>query len=67
MEAGLGGNRAMYGYAQSLLKSGEVKNAEKGRAMMQTLSKSKTDDFWKKMAMETIANDSTNAKEGMKQ
>lgn len=53
-EAGLGGNRAWYGYAQALLKSG---NFSKGREQLVTLAQSQTDDFWKKLASETLANE----------
>jgi tetratricopeptide (TPR) repeat protein len=51
VDQGLGGNQAMFGYARALLKTGD-----KAKAALQKLTESKTEDFWKKLAQETLAN-----------
>jgi hypothetical protein len=56
MDRGLGGNQAMYGYARALLKSGSHASRDKARTTLQKLTESKTEDFWKKLAQETLAN-----------
>jgi tetratricopeptide (TPR) repeat protein len=53
VDLGLGGNQAMYGYARALLKTG---SREKAKTALQKLTESKTEDFWKKLAQETLAN-----------
>ena len=65
VEKGWGGNRAQYGFAKALLKTGGTENLQKGHATLEKLAVSKNDDFWKRLAMETLANDKT-AKEGGK-
>ncbi|MFL5814631.1 MAG: tetratricopeptide repeat protein [Bdellovibrionia bacterium] len=56
VEQGLGGNQALYGYARALLKAGDKASREKAKAALQKLTESKTEDFWKKLAQETLAN-----------
>jgi hypothetical protein len=56
VDQGLGGNQAMFGYARALLKTGDKKSREKAKAALQKLTESKTEDFWKKLAQETLAN-----------
>ncbi len=55
VEQGLGGNQAMYGYARALLKTGGKASREKAKVALQKLTESKTEDFWKKLARETLA------------
>ena len=54
MDAGLGGNQAMFSYARALLKDGGQAGREKAIAMLEKLAVSKVDDFWKKLAIETL-------------
>jgi tetratricopeptide (TPR) repeat protein len=56
MDQGLGGNQAMYGYSRALLKRGDKASREKAKATLLKLTESKADDFWKKLAEETLAN-----------
>ena len=64
VEKGWGGGRVLFSYAKVLLKTGSAGNQEKGRSAMRQLASSTEDNFWKKLAKETLANDT--AKEGGK-
>lgn len=55
MDEGLGGNQAMYGYARSLLKTGARAEREKAIQVLEKVSGSKIEDFWKRLATETLA------------
>ena len=61
---GWGGSRVLYSYAKILLKSGLSENQKRGRTAMRQLASSNEDSFWKRLANETLANDT--AKEGGK-
>ncbi len=52
VDAGLGGNRALYEYARALDRTGEK---ERSRKAMERLAESKQEDFWRKLATESIA------------
>lgn len=56
VELGLGGNQALYGYARALLKNGGKSGRAKAKATLEKLIESKTNDFWKELAKETLAN-----------
>ncbi len=66
MDAKLGGNRAAFGFARSLIKSGDAAERVRAFQTLKEISESKTDDFWRKLAREMLANEkSANiAKEG---
>jgi tetratricopeptide (TPR) repeat protein len=59
MEKGLGGGRVQYQYAKSLLNTGGIREKSKAREVLETLaeqpSKVGGDEFWKKLASETLA------------
>ncbi|MEK6706236.1 MAG: tetratricopeptide repeat protein [Bdellovibrionota bacterium] len=55
VENGLGGNRAMFGYANALAKMPDGDDA-KADGVFEKLAGSKTDDFWRKLASEVLAN-----------
>lgn len=56
VEHGLGGNQALYSYARALLKAGDKSSRDKAKTALQKLTESKTEDFWKQLAQETLAN-----------
>jgi hypothetical protein len=72
VKAGLGGNQAVYGYANALLESGAER--AKAYAELEKLAgprpaQGQTEDFWKRLARERLANEQSreailNAKEG---
>ncbi len=66
VEQNWGGNRAIFGYARALIKTGDQTSAKKGFAAMEKVAGSKQDDFWKRLATEALANEKTTAKEGGK-
>ncbi len=71
VKEGLGGNHAMYKYAQALTLTGGSGDQEKARGLLETLAKSKTEDFWSKLARERLAGPEftdvrNDAKEGRK-
>jgi hypothetical protein len=57
VDAGMGGNRAIFQYADALSKSENEKDRELGILKMKELAKSEKNDFWKKMAIQKIANE----------
>ncbi len=64
-----GGNQALYEYARVLGKTGKISDREKARTALEKISQSKDEDFWKKLALEALANDQAgnlSAKEGSK-
>ncbi|MDR3606749.1 MAG: tetratricopeptide repeat protein [Oligoflexia bacterium] len=54
VDTGLGGNQAMYGLARALIHEGGKKNHEKAVALLEKISGSKTEDFWKDLAAKTL-------------
>ena len=75
VEAGLGGNQALYEYSHSLARTGAHGDHEKSRKVLEKLAQSEKDDFWRKLARQSSpvgkangnANvSSNNAKEGGK-
>jgi tetratricopeptide (TPR) repeat protein len=76
IDHGIKSNRVRYGYARSLLKIGKKSDRAQVLATLNEIAnadlKNEDDDFWKKMAIETIANNDLhdlikkNAKEGTK-
>ncbi|OFZ21055.1 MAG: hypothetical protein A2X94_06915 [Bdellovibrionales bacterium GWB1_55_8] len=65
IEKGWSGDRAVFGNARALLKTGTKVEVEKGRTAMRKLASGAGDGFWKKLAAETLANDTKrDAKEG---
>jgi len=73
VEDGIGGNQALFSYARALLKTNDQAVKKKAFAALETLAAKKApanDDFWIKMAQETLANEKTqrtvrgDAKEG---
>jgi len=64
---GLGGNHALYRYADALEKTGGTGEAQKAGKAMRSLASSKTDDFWRKLAREALGPEfKDGAKEGPK-
>jgi len=64
VEENLGGNQALFEYARALGKTGETADRTKSQATLKKLASSETDDFWRKLAREALANQETSAKEG---
>ena len=58
----IGGNQALYELARALRRTGEITDQARADRAMEKLSKSSTDDFWKKLALRAANSDS--AKEG---
>ena len=50
VKKGMGGNRALYGYAHALGRSPASDSRAKGQTALKKLLESKQDDFWKKLA-----------------
>ncbi|MBL7716736.1 MAG: tetratricopeptide repeat protein [Bdellovibrionales bacterium] len=55
IEAGLGGNHILYQYARVLGATGTQTDATESRKILEKVAKSETDDFWRKLARESIA------------
>lgn len=53
--AGIGGNHVLYQYARVLSSTGAAADADESRKVMEKVAKSETDDFWRKLARESIA------------
>ncbi|MCM2277273.1 MAG: tetratricopeptide repeat protein [Oligoflexia bacterium] len=73
VDGGQGGGQATYGFARALLRSAERRQRAKGLEMLEQLAQKDAAPegiYWKKLAMETLANErnreSQNAKEGRK-
>lgn len=63
--SGLAKNHAHYGKARMLLRSGDARDRVRALGLLEQVVKEGTDDFWKKLASETLANETLkNAKEG---
>lgn len=58
-------NRLLFEYARALARTGEDADLAKSKSVLEGIAQGKQDDFWKKLARETLANRSI-AKEGMK-
>lgn len=54
MKQGFGGNQMAYSYARALLRTGRAGVRDKAVAALEGVAASKEDDFWKKMAVETL-------------
>jgi tetratricopeptide (TPR) repeat protein len=59
-----GGNHALYEYARALSRSDDDDDREESGEAMRRLASSKTDDFWRKLARETLAGSNNTTKEG---
>lgn len=55
VQGGFGGNRAIYEYAQSLIKTGKPEFKAKIEESLKKAVASKEDDFWRKLAQEALA------------
>jgi tetratricopeptide (TPR) repeat protein len=55
VEAGLGGNRTKFEYARALTKTGSDEGKAKARKVLEEMAASKKDDFWRKLAAESLA------------
>ena len=64
MDENVGGNQALYQYARALMKTGDPGDHKRALGALQKLSTSPTDDFWRKLAQQALANNGTMAKEG---
>lgn len=54
VDEGFGGNHALYRYAQALKQNGDAESGKKARAALEKIVKSETNDFWKKLAKESL-------------
>ncbi len=55
VEAGLGGNRVKFEYARALNRTGSDPDRAKARKMLEQIVESKKDDFWRKLAVDSLA------------
>lgn len=60
VEEKIGGNQALFQYARSLSKTGVAADRQRAHAVLEKLASSQgQDDFWKKLARESLADDNT--------
>lgn len=64
IQSGESGNKALFEYARALKKTGSRKDYATAGQTLKKLAESKVDDFWKKLALEALANQK--AREGLK-
>jgi tetratricopeptide (TPR) repeat protein len=55
VEAGLGGSRTKFEYARALTRVGSAEGKAKARKVLEELAAGKKDDFWRKLAAESLA------------
>lgn len=58
VDAGLGGNQAMYEFSRALGKSPRASDREKSRQALERLAESDQDDFWRRLARQALATES---------
>jgi tetratricopeptide (TPR) repeat protein len=54
VDTGLGGNQAMYGLARAWLKTGVKASRKKALSLLEKVSASKSEDFWKDLAAKAL-------------
>ncbi len=57
VESGVGENHLSYSLARALINSGEPSNYERAIKTLEGIVASKTNDFWKKLAQQTLENE----------
>jgi tetratricopeptide (TPR) repeat protein len=62
MKKGMSGNRVAYGYARALLNLDEGDDREKAIEALTKVAESKTNDFWKDLASQTLADEQSAGK-----